>query len=103
MPFKLYILKGKYSGMALWPFMLLKKDASDIVINHELIHIQQQKELMIIPFYILYVFNYLFNLMIYYNHNKAYKNIIFEREAYANAYDKGYLKTRTYMAFLNYL
>ena len=100
---KLYILKGNYSGMALWPFMLLKKGASEKTINHELIHFEQQKELLLIPFYLLYALNYIINLFVYGTHSKAYKNIVFEREAYKNAANMNYLKTRKYMDFLKYL
>ncbi len=54
------------------------------VINHERIHTAQQRELLFIPFYILYVFEWLIRLIQYRNRNDAYMNISFEREAYAN-------------------
>jgi hypothetical protein len=64
-----------------------------VLINHERIHLRQQAELLVIPFYLLYLLNYLFNLLIYRSHHKAYIQIVFEREAYANEADTGYLKT----------
>jgi len=44
-----------YTGMALFPFILIKKKdlpVGDVLINHERIHLQQQLELLLIPFYI---------------------------------------------------
>lgn len=103
MSIKLYILKGKYSGMALWPFMLLKRGASIETINHEEIHFEQQKELLIVPFYVLYLLNYLVNLLIYKNHHQSYRAIVFEKEAYSNQHNLKYVSKRKLMAFINYL
>lgn len=55
------------------------------------------KELLYIPFYILYGLEYLKNLWKYTPH-KAYLNISFEREAYANENNFEYLKTRKHYA-----
>ncbi len=62
------------------------------MINHEKIHLRQQLELLVFPFYILYFFNYLINLFKYKNHDRAYRNIIFEREAYDHETNLDYLK-----------
>jgi hypothetical protein len=59
--------------------------------NHEFIHFRQQIELLIIPFYILYLLNYLINLIRYHKHTEAYRNILFEREAYENDSNLSYL------------
>ena len=91
-----------YAGMALFPFILLRKKElkEDIVLlNHEKIHLAQQKELYILPFYIFYLMNYLYNLLVFFNHRKAYRNIIFEREAYAMEKNADYLQTRKKFAF----
>lgn len=64
------------------------------VINHEKIHTAQMKELLFIPFYILYILEWLFRLVQYRNLHKAYLNISFEREAYRHGHDLGYLKRR---------
>ena len=63
-------------------------------INHETIHFQQALELLVIPFYILYVIEYAIKALRYLNIEKAYKNISFEREAYANERDMNYLANR---------
>ncbi|RBQ05914.1 hypothetical protein DRW42_15410 [Pedobacter miscanthi] len=81
--------------MAIFPFILLKSKSfkkDPEIINHEKIHLRQQLELLVFPFYFLYFFNYLINLFKYKNHDRAYRNIIFEREAYDHETDLNYLK-----------
>jgi hypothetical protein len=93
------------TGMALFPFILVKdvrvkKDKQ--IINHEQIHLRQQLELLIVPFYMLYLLNYLINLIVYRNHHLAYLNIVFEREAYRKDADLDYLKHRKLWAWANF-
>ncbi len=83
--------------MCLWPFLLIKHPGSrndQRFITHESIHAAQQKELLVIPFYIWYGLDYLRQLAKYRNHRKAYRNIIFEREAYSKESDAEYLQQR---------
>ena len=83
------------AGMAIFPFILLKSSTlkKDLeIINHEKIHLRQQLELLIIPFYVLYLINYLINLAIYKKHDLAYRKIIFEQEAYRHETNFNYLK-----------
>jgi hypothetical protein len=94
-----------YNGMALWPFIILREERFrhiPVLINHERIHLRQQKELLVLPFYVLYLLNYLVNLLIYHHHDTAYRNIIFEREAYANDRDLQYLKQRKWLSVFRY-
>ncbi len=92
--------------MAIYPFILISKrhfkTRSDLIL-HERIHLRQQIEMLVIPFYICYFLNYLLNLIKYRNHFNAYINICFEREAYQNDRFPNYLKTRKFWSFLNYL
>lgn len=91
--------------MALFPFILVrdKRMADDaILINHERIHLRQQAELLVIPFYVLYLLIYLFNLFVYRKHHKAYMNIVFEREAYDKEADIKYLERRKWQAWRSY-
>lgn len=93
-------------AMALYPFMIFKKQTlkeSQVIINHEKVHFRQQQELLIIFFYPLYFLHYLINLIRYRSHHKAYYQICFEKEAYANERDFGYLKRRKGYAWLKYL
>ena len=94
------------SGMALFPFILLnhqKLKADARIMNHEKIHLRQQLELLIFPFYILYLINYLFNRFKYKNHHEAYLNIVFEKEAYLMDYDLNYLTKRKFWNWVRYL
>lgn len=92
--------------MSLWPFIILKDTTlkEDIVlINHEKIHLKQQQELLIIPFYIWYVTEWLLRSVFYLDTYKAYQNISFEREAYYNENNLDYLNQRKFFSFIKYL
>ncbi len=94
------------AAMAIYPFILVKHAAykSDVIlINHERIHFKQQLELLILPFYILYLLNYVVNVLKYKAHHRAYLNIVFEKEAYANENDLGYLYKRKTFAWYKWL
>lgn len=94
-----------YSAMALYPFILIKRDElrdNAELIHHEKIHHRQQLELLLVGFYVLYGMNYFFNLLKHRNHYKAYREIIFEREAFAMDKDLDYLKRRKIFAFRNF-
>jgi hypothetical protein len=105
---KLIIVKVSFlpaAGMALFPFILVKTQRLKLnkaVINHEKIHLRQQLELLLVPFYTLYLLNYLLNLLYYLNHDKAYRNIVFEREAYVNERNLDYLKHRGFWAWTRF-
>ena len=75
---------------------------SDITLNHESIHIHQQKELFVLFFYVLYVFDWLKGLIKYQNARKAYFQIRFEQEAYAKMYEEDYLLTRKKHSWRDY-
>lgn len=85
-------MKG-YVGCTIFPFVFIRKGLKnkEVTINHEKIHLRQQKELLVIPFFIVYFFNYAVNILWYRNLDKAYRNIIFEREAYQNEKNMEYL------------
>lgn len=77
----------------------LKTKVTDIVINHESIHTEQQKELGFIFFYIIYVIEWFIRL---FKKGNAYRSISFEQEAYSNEKDLNYLKTRKRYNWLKY-
>ncbi len=97
---KAVIIKSRWmpKGFCLNLFgILCARDPSWIdryVINHERIHNAQMRELLWIPFYIIYVLEWLVRLIQYANWDKAYKNISFEKEAYSHGHDLGYLRRR---------
>ena len=90
------ILGGDIRALAFYPFIFVstKTIIDDELINHEKIHLRQQKELFILPFYIWYL------IALY---RKGYFNISFEKEAYANEKNLTYLRKRRIFAFLRYL
>lgn len=100
-----YLIPKGYSGMTVFPFIILKSKHykyNKTTINHEKIHIRQQLELLILPFYIWYFLDFFIKFLKYKNFDKAYKNIIFEREAYTNEKNLNYLKSRSFWVFLRY-
>jgi beta-lactamase regulating signal transducer with metallopeptidase domain len=97
----------RIGGITLWPFVVLRerynssqywRRVAERIINHESIHIKQQEELLIIPFYILYVTEWFFKLFFY--GKDSYYNISFEREAYTNDENLDYLKSRKKYAWI---
>lgn len=101
-----YLLGKQFKGVSIWPFVILKnrelKD-DDYFINHERIHLRQQIELFILPFYIWYLLEYIYRLFQYKDTFLAYKNISFEREAYSQEMKADYLSERKFWAFLQFL
>lgn len=103
--FKHFFYKD-YVGLSLWPFIFLKSDAfkeDTVLINHEKIHLRQQEELLILPFYILYISEWLLRSIWYLDSYRAYQNISFEREAYSNESQSDYLSQRKSFSFIKYL
>jgi hypothetical protein len=101
-----YLIPKGYRGLAAFPFVFIKYkgDKKNLVfINHEKIHLRQQLELLVLPFFIWYFMEYLVRLVQYKNGALAYRNISFEREAYANELNLEYLKQRSFLRFLKYL
>ena len=86
--------------MTIWPFVLVRKpNPSAQLINHERIHLRQQLELGVIPFYIWYVTEYGYWRMRGLDHYSAYRAIRFEREAFDNEENLAYLNKRPLWAF----
>ena len=101
-----YLLPKGYNGLAIYPLMVLKNKAlklNKVVLNHERIHLRQQIELLIIPFYLWYITEFVILIIKYKNWNLAYRNISFEKEAYRNESDFNYLENRSFWQFLNYM
>ncbi|WP_303031691.1 hypothetical protein [uncultured Duncaniella sp.] len=73
------------------------------VINHECVHTAQQRELLFVPFYLLYLAEWAVRFIQHRDWRKAYYAISFEREAYAYGGDLRYHKSRKRYNWLNYL
>jgi len=101
-----YLIPKGFRGLTLFPFVIIR-DGLDkenkVLLNHEKIHIRQQLELLVLPFFVFYMVEYFFRWIQFRDKNKAYRNISFEREAYANEADFSYLKNRSFWKFRNYI
>ena len=86
--------------------------ASDL--NHEQIHSRQMRELLYLPFYLIYIIEWLVRLVQTFCSKepsprkqsrllRAYHRISFEREAYACQHDTDYLRHRPPYAWRHYL
>ncbi|GAL74904.1 hypothetical protein JCM19275_943 [Nonlabens ulvanivorans] len=92
------------NGMAIWPFLFVQDEKfckDNVFMNHERIHATQQLEMLLIPFFIWYLFEYCV-LRLKYKHDRAYRNIVFEREAYVMECDLDYLKFRKTWSFIKF-
>ena len=86
-------------------FLFVRKGAkmSEKDMNHEEIHSKQWRELLYIGFLLWYCIEFVIRFYEYVNVHDAYRNISFEREAYANQDNLFYLKNRERFDFLKYL
>lgn len=101
-----YLTPHGFRGLTFFPFVFMadKDDKlNKVFINHEKIHIRQQLELLVLPFFLWYGLEYLIRLVQYKDRKEAYYNISFEREAYKNEKDLNYLKKRSFYKFINYI
>ncbi len=102
---KRIVPKG-FVGVTLYPFIFLKRKDLKYnaeLVNHEKIHLEQQRELLVIFFFLFYFIEWFIKVLVYRDRFKAYKNLSFEREAYLNENNLYYIEKRKFWAFLNYL
>ena len=101
-----YIIPRGFSGITLFPFVFLKREeqkSNTVLLNHEKIHLKQQIEMLVVFFYLWYGIEFLIRFIQYGNRREAYLNISFEREAYCNESNFGYIKKRPIWAFTKYI
>lgn len=84
---------GFAKGLTIYPFIFVKTNPDEQTIIHEKIHLNQQREMLFLPFFLLYLGEWIF---------KGYKHISFEREAYQNDLNDIYLTTRKHYSFFKY-
>jgi len=101
-------ISGKYPirAITLFPFIILSSESDlkdPFLINHEQIHLRQQLELLIIPFYLWYLIEYLIKLLKTGSWYMGYHQISFEGEAKYNEQNLYYLSERQGYSFLDYL
>ena len=72
-----------YQAVTLFPFVFYRNKPFCVTDRrHETVHLWQQAALLVLPFYVLYLVFWLIGLVRYRDHDKAYRNIPFERSAY---------------------
>ena len=81
-----------YKCINLCGVLFVRGDApmDDVDLRHERIHTKQCLELLIIGFYLIYVLEWFVRYCINGNSHTAYRNISFEREAYAHEREENY-------------
>lgn len=91
-----FVSRSRFQAIAIFPFIFVHEESktSKVLLNHERIHLRQQLELLIIPALIWYLVE---------GALKDYRQISFEKEAFANEKDLNYLKKRKWFAFMKYL
>lgn len=117
-----------FMAMTIWPYIFVRNSAAKrynvVASNHEHIHAEQQKEMLLVGivlaaigfifiglwallfvpvFFWWYGLEYLIRLIAYWSTNKAYRNICFEREAYAYENDLDYLRRRKHFAWIAFI
>ena len=94
-----------YKALTLWPLLFVRKGArfGDVDERHENIHGEQQKEMLLVLFFVWYAVEYLVRLCIYRSHKEAYRNISLEQEAYLNERKTTYLEKRHLYAWVKYI
>lgn len=108
---------GRYSNaMAMWPIIVVKKGRTRFftpaVERHERIHLEQQKELLVVGFYVLYVLffavMFLWQVLTRWSRSLsecwdvAYAQNPMEAEAYENQRDEDYLEKRKHFSWVRY-
>ena len=89
-----------FLALTLGEFILAKEPLSPYAVNHELIHVAQQRELLYIPFFIWYGIEWLVLFIKYRDSMKAYKHLRFEQEAYRHQSDLSYLEKRKHYHYM---
>jgi hypothetical protein len=103
--FNRFIPFGTFLAINLFGLIFVRKGhkLTEVDLRHESIHTRQMRELLYVPFYVLYVLEWLVRLIQHRHFMRAYLSISFEREAYAHQYEPDYLQQRHHFAWLRYL
>ena len=100
-----YLIPKGYRGLTVFPFVFVSQQSEKhnaVLMHHERIHLRQQMELLVLPFFVWYTIEFFLKWVWYRDRKKAYRNIIFEREAYDQEKNFAYLKSRSFWRFLKY-
>ena len=97
-------------GLAIWPVVFVEASAltvkrnPTVILLHESIHIAQQQECGVLPFYLLYIVEESCRALLFrQGYARAYFSISFEQEAYAHERKSTYLRRRRPFAWTSFL
>lgn len=90
-------------AITLYPFIICKGEMDQKTRTHEIIHLHQQRELLLIGFYLLYVLFWFYGLLKLRSFHAAYRSIPFEKEAYANDEEPTYPINRRAYSWKKYI
>lgn len=99
---KMFSIVISVYAITLFPFIIASEELDEYTMNHELVHFEQQKELFVIGFYILYAYDFIKGVIKYKDKDLAYYSIRFEQEAYNYENDLGYIVDREKHAWKEY-
>jgi len=99
-----------YSAIVLFPFIFVDTNSNkwrlkylrERLLNHEGIHFYQQLETLVIPFFVIYIIEFIIKLLWYRRWDVAYRNVSFEREAFSNENNINYLDNRKWFSWIKY-
>lgn len=106
-----YLPPKGFSAINLFGFFIIRKDHKELIekypsirtqlLNHESIHTAQMKEMLYIFFYLWYGVEWLIRWVgCGFKAKKAYRSILFEKEAYKYEKDIEYLQRRKSFSWL---
>jgi len=104
--FSKIFLSPKFNAITIWPFIILKDrflKKDKLLLHHERIHLRQQIEMLVLPFFVWYLLEFLIRFILTQNWMKAYFSISFEKEAYTNEKNLTYLRSRKFWSFIKYM
>lgn len=92
----------KARAVTLFPFIFIKDDGDERLINHESIHIAQYSETYVLGFYFIYLCDFIKSVLKGKSGKESYYLIRFEQEAYNNENNTDYLQHREKFAWRKY-
>jgi len=100
-----YLPPKGFGAINIFGLIIVRKDygkLTEVEMNHERIHSRQICEMLVVLFYLIYSLEWVIRLIQFADRKKAYYNISFEREAYANMDNLSYLENRKPYSFIKY-
>lgn len=93
-----------YSASCMGPIIIVREaDYNITLLNHEYIHVKQQKECLYLFAHVIYIAEFLVKLLYYRNVKTAYLAVSFEREAYLFQHVVGYANNRKHFVWLRFI